>query len=186
MSLIVDKNDQKGGKSCVMQSNQTSENTHPEGGTPPFLSAPIASAPEHRSPARWSFGRRLLAAVGVIVIGFVLLGIYGMLHPNLEYEAAREAEAAVALQLRDAGAAEYRNVNVYRLQSGKLLVCGEVSAPNAFGGLASYTRFISPGGGTALIEVVENDRATFDDLWATWGCTGLKGGLVASDVTILG
>jgi hypothetical protein len=112
--------------------------------------------------------------------------LLGSGNPKLARDAARTARDAVASQLKDAGSAEYRNINVFRLPAGNFLVCGEVNARNGFGGMAGFARSVVPGGGLAVIESSMINGSTFNSLWSEIGCDGSNGAAVERDVLVLG
>lgn len=126
----------------------------------------------------------LKATGGMLLLGLFFFALYALLHPNPAFDAAYSAGQAVALQLKDAESASYRKVNVFRLNDGHLLVCGEVNARNSFGALAGYTRFIAPAGKIAIIETNTGSPEEFDEPWLAFGCDGQKGELIATDVSI--
>jgi hypothetical protein len=130
---------------------------------------------------QWSISRVILTVIGMIGLGIFFLALYGLLHPNPAAEALRNSKAAVEYQLKDAGSAEYRNLRVYSMNAGRLVVCGEVNSRNSFGAMAGYVRFISVNAGKAVVETDMVDRTSFDDLWATRGCTGSTGDLVMAE-----
>lgn len=145
-----------------------------------------AAMVHHEKPAlhnanQWSISRVILTVVGMIGLGIFFLALYGLLHPNPAAEALRNSKAAVEYQLKDAGSAEYRNLRVYSMNAGRLVVCGEVNSRNSFGAMAGYVRFISVNAGKAVVETDMVDRTSFDDLWATRGCTGSTGDLVMAE-----
>ena len=106
------------------------------------------------------------------------------LNPDHALDAAYGAKSAVTRQLKDPGSAEFQNVNVYKQKDGTYLVCGEVNARNSFGAMPGYTRFISPKGAIAILETSTGASSAYDELWDTWGCSGLKGDLVKSNVAL--
>lgn len=137
--------------------------------------------PNLHNANQWSISRVILTVVGMIGLGIFFLVLYGLLHPNPAAEALRNSKAAVAFHLKDAGSAEYRNLRVYSMNAGRLVVCGEVNSRNSFGAMAGYVRFIGVNAGEAVVETDMVDRTSFDDLWATRGCTGSTGDLVMAE-----
>jgi hypothetical protein len=141
---------------------------------------------EVQAESRWSLKRILAWLIGVPLFAFAALAFLGSLNPNPARDAARTARDAVASQLKDAGSAEYRNINVFRLPAGNFLVCGEVNARNSFGGMAGFARFVVPGSGLPVIESSMINGSTFNSLWSEIGCDGSKGAAVERDVLVLG
>lgn len=184
MSLIVDR---KGIQSVQREGVQQGSGTAKLERSVSEPTANKQAYPPQDKPGRpWTLGRVVKVGICLIVFALLFLAVVGTLNPNPAMDAARDARDAVNRQLKDADSAEYRNIDVHKLTTGKLLVCGEVNARNGFGAMTGYVRFVAPGGGVALIESPTGDRSMFDDLWDTWGCTGAKGELLRHDVTVLG
>lgn len=133
---------------------------------------------EQRASERRTFGRLLTKLGGLAILGIFFTSLYGILHLDPAKEALEDTKVAVAEHLKDSASAKYRNLKVYRLNTGKMLVCGEANARNSFGALAGYTRFIGPARAVALVETDLADKASFDNLWVSLGCTGSHGDLI--------
>lgn len=69
----------------------------------------------------------------------------------------------VKSQLKDPGSAQFRNEQVYKLDSGNYAMCAEVNAKNSFGGYTGFKRVIA-GGSLALVES-EGYDAIFSEMW---------------------
>lgn len=60
-------------------------------------------------------------------------------HDSLKYA----AEMNLRARLKDADAAKYRNVVLSQIEGGNLMLCGQVSSKNSFGGFTGFKRFIA-------------------------------------------
>ena len=105
--------------------------------------------------------------LGLIAIAMTLAGC--------SMAAVKEAEDAVARQLRDPESAQFRDVKYFQRY-----VCGEVNAKNGMGGYVGFTRFIydqenktakiDPGDGMGD-EIAGTDRRIFNgefDTFCKW------------------
>lgn len=89
------------------------------------------------------------------------------------------AKDAVRQQMKDSGSAEFQDLEVQKLDNGRLAVCGSVNGKNSFGALAGYQRFYHvDGGATIMADTAPADL--MDGLWQTAGCGGLKQPLARS------
>ena len=87
-----------------------------------------------------------------------------------EENAIWEARDAVGKQMRDESSAQFRNIEVHRIQNGRLVVCGSVNGKNAFGAMTGYARFVHVTGGATIMEDTA-PAELMDTLWNT-DCSG--------------
>lgn len=71
------------------------------------------------------------------------------------------AERAVRAQLKDSGAAQFRDVRANYTEEFGVAACGRVQAKNEFGGYAGFRRFVSSGK-----SVILEGRDNIADAWS--------------------
>ncbi|MBB6578011.1 hypothetical protein HNP33_002079 [Comamonas odontotermitis] len=91
-----------------------------------------------------------------VFIGLVLAGVsMTALAKGENYNAlVAKAKAEVSKDFKDPESANFRNLGVYKSKTGKgrVSVCGEVNAKNAFGAYVGYRPFVVSGELAALAE----------------------------------
>ena len=84
---------------------------------------------------KWLFGIVVFAAgcAGVDQVG---------LEVPMPPAAQQAVQTAVANQMKDPFAAQFRNWHAFESQKG-LLICGEINAKNSYGGYVGFTHFVA-------------------------------------------
>jgi hypothetical protein len=100
--------------------------------------------------------------MGKILFSFIFITLISACQNTgtSENQIIREAETAVANQLKDPYSAKFRGsfiVGGYPIHSAPPTVCGEVNAKNSFGAYIGYKRFYTDG----MKTVIESDESDF-------------------------